>query len=133
MSDVDPKVVVVRFVEAINDRDEAAVTALATGELAERARRWTRPFDAAFPDFRMEVAELVTEGETVVAHLRCSGTHEGEWLGVPATGRRFADVDEVYVFRLVEGRIVEAFGVEDNLSRIRQLGLTVIARGGVSS
>ena len=65
--------------------------------------------------------------DTVVAHLRCSGTHEGEWLGVPATGRRFADVDEVYVFRLVEGRIVEAFGVEDNLSRIRQLRLTVSA------
>ena len=129
MSTEEPKVVVRRFVEAINDRDEAALAVLATGELAARAGRWVRPFDAAFPDFRMEVAELVAEGETVVAHLRCSGTHEGEWLGVPATARRFEDVDEVYVFRLGEGRIVEAFGVEDNLERIRQLGLIVTTGG----
>ena len=125
MGTEDAKYVVRRFVDAINDRDETTVATLATGELAVRARRWVRPFDAAFPDFRMEIAALVAEGDLVVAHLRCSGTHRGEWLGVPATGRRFEDVDEVYVFRLAEGRIVEAFGVEDNLTRIRQLGLTV--------
>ena len=125
MSTVDPKRLVRRFVEAINDRDETTVAALATGELAIRALRWVRPFDAAFPDFRMTVAQLVAERDTVVAHLRCSGTHEGDWLGVPATGRRFEDVDEVYVFRVAAGRIVEAFGVEDNLNRIDQLGLAV--------
>jgi predicted ester cyclase len=122
-----------RFVEAINERDEAAVAELASAELALRARAWVRPFDSAFPDFRMEIAELVAEGKTVVAHLRCSGTHEGDWLGVPPTGRRFADVDEVYVFRLAEGRIVEAFGVEDNLARVRQLGLTVAAGRSAAS
>ena len=114
-----------RFVEAINERDGTAVDELATGELAVRAKRWVQPFDAAFPDFRMTVSELVAEGDTVVAHLRCSGTHEGEWLGVGPTGRRFENVDEVYVFRLQGDRIVAAFGVEDNLARIRQLGLSI--------
>ena len=116
-----------RFVEAINERDAAAVDELASGELTRRARDWVRPFDAAFPDFRMELAELVAEGDTVVAHLRCSGTHTGTWLGIPATGRRFERVDEIYVFTLEGGRIVAASGVEDNLTRIRQLGLTVSA------
>ena len=123
------KQLVRRFVQAINERDEAAVGELASGELAERARLWVRPFDAAFPDFQMAVAALVAEGETVVAHLRCSGTYEGEWLGIPPTGRRFEDVDEIYVFRLAGGTIVAAFGVEDNLTRIRQLGLTVSGPG----
>ena len=44
-------------------------------------------------------------------------------LGVPATGRRFEDVDEIYVFRVENGKLVAAYGVEDNLSRLRQLGI----------
>jgi predicted ester cyclase len=42
---------------------------------------------------------------------------------VPATGRRFENVDEVYIFHVRNGKLVSAFGVEDNLSRMRQLGI----------
>ena len=48
----------------------------------------------------MEIVDLVAEGDTVVAHFSCSGTHEGAWLGVAATGRRFESVDEIYLFRV---------------------------------
>src|SRR5579864_9602656 len=96
---------------------------LAGGEFAEVAKRWVRPFQSAFPDFEMEIVELIAEGEKVVAHFKCSGTHRGEWLGVPATGRRFQDVDEIYIFRVRDNRLVSAFGVEDNLTRLRQLGM----------
>jgi predicted ester cyclase len=71
----------------------------------------------------MEIVELIAEGETVVGHFKCSGTHEGEWRGVPATGRRFEQVDEVYIFKVRDGRLVSALGVEDNLSRLSQLGI----------
>ena len=56
-----------------------------------------------------------------MAHFRCSGTHRGEGLGRPATGRRFEDVDEIYIFGVADGKLVSGFGVEDNLSRMRQL------------
>jgi predicted ester cyclase len=72
----------------------------------------------------MEIVDLIAEGEKVVVHFKCSGTHLGEWLGVPATGRRFENVDEIYIFRVDDGRLVSALGVEDNLSRLRQLGIT---------
>jgi predicted ester cyclase len=81
--------------EAVARRDPDVIDEIATGEFAEAAKRWVSPFRSAFPDFQMEVVELVAEGETVVAHFRCSGTHRGEWLGVPATGRRFEAVDEI--------------------------------------
>ena len=58
------------------------------------------------------------------ARFRTSRTHLGEWLGVPATGRRFESVDEIYIFGVQDGRLVSALGVEDNLSRLRQLGIT---------
>jgi hypothetical protein len=44
---------------------------------------------------------------------------------VPATGRRFENVDEIYIFRIRDARLVAAVGVEDNLNRLRQLGLSV--------
>jgi predicted ester cyclase len=59
-----------------------------------------QPFRGAFPDFEIEIVELLAEGAKVVGHFRCSGTHRGEWLGVPATGRRFEDVDEIYIFEV---------------------------------
>ena len=71
----------------------------------------------------MEIVTLISEGEKVAAHFRCSGTHLGEWLGVPPTGRRFERVDEVCIFEVREGRFVSALRVEENLSRLRQLGM----------
>ncbi len=115
-----------RFVEeVVVERDPDAVEELAVGEFARAAKRWVSPFQSAFPDFRMDVVDLIAEGETVVGHFRCSGTHRAEWLGVPATGRRFEDVDEIYIFRIQDGRLASALGVEDNLTRLRQLGIEV--------
>jgi len=109
--------------EVVNPRNPDALDELAEAELAEVARRWISPFRGAFPDFRMEIVELVAEDDTVVAHFKCSGTHRGEWLGAAPTGRRFDDVDEIYIFRVRNGRLAHFVAVEDNLSRMRQLGI----------
>jgi predicted ester cyclase len=109
--------------EAVTRRNPEVIDEIADGEFAAVAKRWVSPFRGAFPDFEMEVVELVAEHDRVVGHFRCSGTHSGEWLGHPATGRRFENVDEIYIFEVRNGRLVSAVGVEDNLSRLRQLGL----------
>ena len=114
--------------EAVNPRNLDALQEIATGEFAVAARRWVAPFRDAFPDFTMQIADLVADSDTVAAHLRCSGTHLGEWMGHPPTGRRFADVDEIYIFRVRDGKLADAFGVEDNLARMRQLGLSTLDR-----
>jgi predicted ester cyclase len=54
----------------------------------------------------------------------CSATHLGEWLGQAPTGGRFERVDEVWILRFRNGRIVHAWSLEDTLDRLRQLGLT---------
>ena len=93
-------------------------------ELAGAARRWITPFRASFPDVHMEIVELIAEGDTVVGRFTCSATHLGQWLGQAPTGRRFERVDEVGIFRLRDGRIADAWSLEDTLGRLRQLGLT---------
>src|SRR5215217_3931340 len=100
MSSGANKELVRRLVDAVvNRRNEAALDDVATGELAEAARRWIGPFREAFPDFRMEIVDLIAEDDKVVAHFKCSGTHRGEWRGRDATGNRFEGVDEIYIFR----------------------------------
>jgi hypothetical protein len=59
--------------------DELYVPDLATG-----ARDWIAPFRASFPDVRVEIIELIAEGDTVAGHCTCSATHTGTWLGRPA-------------------------------------------------
>ena len=54
----------------------------------------------------------------------CSGTHTGDWLGHPPTGRQFRRVPEVYFFAFTDSRISKACGLEDTYGRLRQLGLT---------
>ena len=119
----DNKELVRRLVDAVNRRDSAALGEIADGAMARRAHAWIDPFRSAFPDFRMEIVDLISEGPKVCAHFLCSGTHEGAWLGEPPTGRRFEAVDEIYIFEVRDGRLVDAVAVEDNLSRLAQLGL----------
>jgi predicted ester cyclase len=109
--------------EVVNRRNPDALDELAEGEFAKLARRWISPFRNSFPDFRMEIVELVAEDDKVVGRFKCSGTHGAEWLGVPPTGRRFENVDEIYIFQVRDGKLSSAVGVEDNLSRMRQLGI----------
>jgi predicted ester cyclase len=72
----------------------------------------------------MDILDLIGGREKVVGRFHCSGTNLGPWRGNPPTGRRFERVDEVYIFCVVEGRIAEAWGLEDTASRERQLGLS---------
>jgi predicted ester cyclase len=118
----DNKRLVARAVaEVINGGDLKAVDELYAPEIAQAAKDWVAPFRAAFPDVWMETVALVGEGNTVVGHFRCSGTHTGPWMGRPPTGRRFTQVRELYWFSLRDGRIVEWWGLEDNDDRRRQL------------
>jgi predicted ester cyclase len=113
-----------RLVEIVNDRDFECIDEVATGQIARDARRWVGPFRESFPDFQMELLDVIAEGDKVVGYFKCSGTHDGEWRGHAPTGRRFESVDEVYIFRVDNGKLASALAVvEDNLTRLTQLGL----------
>jgi predicted ester cyclase len=120
----DPKSVVRRMIDEVMNRGRLdAIDELYTPQMAAGARRWIAPFRESFPDVQMDIVDLIAEGEKVVGRFRCSGTNLGPWRGQPPTGRRFERVDEVYIFRVRDGRIAEAWGIEDTNSRERQLGL----------
>lgn len=101
----------VRLIEQVmNGGRLDVIDELYTPQAAPAARRWIAPFRESFPDVQMEIVDLIAEGEKVVGRFRCSATNLGSWRGQPATGRRFERVDEVYIFRIRDGQITEAWG-----------------------
>jgi predicted ester cyclase len=109
--------------EVMNAGRMEVIDQLYAPDLAPAAKRWIAPFRVSFPDVRMDVVDLIAEGDVVVGRFKCSGTHLGEWRGFAPTGRRFTNIDEVYIFRFCDGKIVRAWGIEDTLRRLEQLGL----------
>lgn len=78
-------------------------------------------FLAAFPDGRWEIVDMVAEGDLVVVRAPFSGTHAGEFFGLPATGRRVT-IGSIHICRVVDGLVVEHWGNGDDLGMLRQLG-----------
>lgn len=137
MSTEDNKATVRRFCDATNDAD-AVRRARAIEELVAPDARVRTPlpteatgaelikevFDTlhrAYADLHVAIEDLIAEGDKVVSRNTVTGTHHGEYMGVPATGRSVT-YNEIFVLRLANGRIVETWGVVDVLAQMRQIG-----------
>lgn len=80
-------------------------------------------YRAAFPDLRMSPEDIIVSGDKVVARARATGAHEGEFMGVPATGRRI-DVQLIDIIRFGDdGLAHEHWGVFDTMAMMQQLGV----------
>jgi steroid delta-isomerase-like uncharacterized protein len=78
-------------------------------------------YRSAFPDLRMEAHETVTEGDLVCARITTTGTHRGEFMGIPATGRQI-EVETIDMARIRDGQCIEHWGVTDSMTMMQQLG-----------
>ncbi len=88
---------------------------------AEGVRQQFDGFRAGLPDFRATILHQVAEDDLVMTHKVFHGTHTGELLGIPATGRE-VEVVVMDVVRVTGGRIVEHWGLVDPLGLLQQLG-----------
>jgi len=81
-----------------------------------------RMYRAAFPDLRMEAEDVLVSGDKAVARVRATGTHQGEFMGMPATGKS-VDVQLIDIIRFGDdGLAHEHWGVFDALGMMQQLG-----------
>jgi steroid delta-isomerase-like uncharacterized protein len=88
----------------------------------EGVQEFFRMYIAAFPDLRLQAEEVLVSGDKAVARARASGTHQGEFFGMPATGKS-VDVPMIDIIRFDgDGRACEHWGVFDQLQMLQQLG-----------
>jgi len=82
-----------------------------------------RMYRAAFPDLQMSAEEVLVGGDKTVTRARVSGTHQGEMMGIPATGKSI-DVKLIDIMQFNDaGLICEHWGLSDMLSMMQQLGV----------
>lgn len=123
-----------RFVEFINSADEtisdevispnATFHTPGSDEPLHGPTGWLkvlRAMRSAFPDIRWRVIETITEAPTLVARFTVTGTHSGDFLGIPATGRAVT-FEATNFYRFEEGKIVAELGQPDLMTLFAQIG-----------
>lgn len=136
----DPKQVVGRFVEELwNERrldvadaifaEDCVTHQLWSGAPADAVPRGPRAikehvtsWTASFPDLRFSVEQILSEGERVVMQLRADGTQRGEWLGIPATGKKI-QIRMFTVHLISRSKIIEDWVLVEALGVLQQLGV----------
>ena len=76
----------------------------------------------AFPDLQATVHDMLEQGNKVVARVTFSGTHKGEFMGIPPTNRKVS-FQAIDIVRYARGKAVEHWGVADNAGLFQQLGV----------
>ena len=79
-------------------------------------------FRNAFPDLQVTVGEMIAEGDKVAYRLTVTGAHTGEFMGIPATGKRVT-FTETHIDQLANGQLVRHDGDSDQLGLLQQLGV----------
>lgn len=126
-----------RMVDAANSHDDELIAATVDAVFAPDATSGTPlPIQAsgaqqdkevyarlhrAFPDLQIAVEDVIAKENKLVSRHTVTGTHRGEHMGVPPTGKSVT-YSEIFIFRFVDGRIAEAWGVVDVLAQTSQLG-----------
>ena len=87
----------------------------------EDYRKMVTTWRTAFPDLKMEVNDIIINGDKAAARYTVTGTHLGELWGYKPTGKLF-QFDEIYIVRVEAGKIVETWGVWDEYGFRKQLG-----------
>jgi steroid delta-isomerase-like uncharacterized protein len=89
----------------------------------EGVRQFFEMLIGAFSDLRFQVEDVFAAGDKGVARNRFTGTHQGEFMGIPATGRK-VDVPGIDIVRFGDdGKAVEHWGVTDTMTMMQQLGV----------
>ncbi|HEX6506061.1 MAG TPA: ester cyclase [Chloroflexota bacterium] len=130
------KAVVLRWAELFSTGDPTTATEVFACDLhdhrfppigdiegIEGETRFIASIRTAFPDLRVEIEDMVAEGDRVAARVTHRGTHGGSFLGVPPTGR-LVTYEGTVIFRIADGRIADRWGTVDLFGILLQLGVT---------
>lgn len=90
------------------------------------AKKYFTEVLAAFPDFHLDLADIVAEGDEVTYRWTGSGTHKGEFMGIPPTGKRVS-AQGATTSRFGDGKLVETWDLWDVLGFMQQIGVAAEA------
>jgi steroid delta-isomerase-like uncharacterized protein len=133
MSDQNKEVVRKYYEVVLNGRDLDAVgDFFADDRLVEGVRRGCFAYFTAFPDLHISLDELIAEDDSVFLRSTMTGTHDGEYKGIPATGRHVA-TEAAEVFRIADGKFVGYWCLTNVAGLMRQITEDQVVVGAASA
>lgn len=96
----------------------------------EAVTQFLAMFFTAFPEARFTIEDLIAEGNTVAFRQTLRGTHQGDYLGIPPTGKQVT-IPGISMFRLANGKASEQWTTADDLGGMQQLGVIPPMREGM--
>jgi predicted ester cyclase len=87
----------------------------------EAAKQEAADFRRGFPDVVSTIEDLIAEGNNIVARWRSRATHQGEYMGIPPSGKE-VEFTGISVYRIEAGKIAESWNVGDQLGLMQQIG-----------
>ncbi|OBX17612.1 hypothetical protein A9995_15435 [Erythrobacter sp. QSSC1-22B] len=88
----------------------------------EAVERGVRSVRIGFPDWTEHVEDIFAADDRVADRFRSTGTHEGNFAGIPASGNKI-DFMELGLYRIIDGLIIEQWCLFDEIGRLRQMGV----------
>ena len=129
------KAIVRRYLEeAFNDRNTDVIDELVSEDHVdhhippelprgpEGIKLWFNGAFSAFPDSRITAKDVIAEGDKVTIRFEFTGTHQGEFMGIPATGKQFS-ITGIAIARIADGKLVEWWENADVMGLMQQLGV----------
>jgi len=89
---------------------------------AEAYKQFVTTYRTAFPDLHFTTEDMIAAGDRVVTRWTCVGTHQGELMGIPPTGKH-STTTGIDIFRIVDGKIAEQWVNWSTLAMLQQLGV----------
>jgi predicted ester cyclase len=108
------------YAEVMNGRNLDAVGDFYAEPMVEGVRRGCFSYFQAFPDLHLNIDELIAEGDKVFCRSTMTGTHDGEYKGIPATGRHIS-AESAEVFRIADGKFAGYWCMTNVAGLMRQL------------
>lgn len=90
------------------------------------AREFIVTYRTAFPDAHIAIDELIAEGDLVVSRWHATGTHQGDLMGIPGSGKAIS-ITGIGIDRIADGKIAESWGNWDTLGLLGQIGAVPVA------
>ena len=131
MSLEENKALVRRTIEAINTQDLSSIETMITSDFVDHTRQvrglenlkqFLSLIFKGFFDWHITIEDIIAEDDKVWIRITVTGTHTGEFRGLSPTGNKFTE-HQVWIYRIIDGKIVEGWDVDDELDFLKQLGI----------
>lgn len=123
MSTAETRTFIQQYLDALSGKPKTpTLVNQYVADADEALKQHIADVEAAFPSYELIAEDLITEGNKAVVRFNLHATHQGDFMGIPATGKEI-NVPGIIMYRVADGQIIEHWLHFDGATMMQQLGV----------